>query len=145
MQKISKELNKSKSSSRVQGLLKKFLTIPCAEVNGMIQNLSPNLKEVLEQKIRQIHKVEQYCELLNVSRHQLNKMTKAHFGKTSKQMVQNRLLQEIKVELQYTDKTVNEIAHDLGFSEANNLTRFFKNATGMSPKEFYKCYQKDRN
>lgn len=90
-------------------------------------------KEALEQHIRCRHTVQEYCTLLGVSRHQLNALAKAHFGITSKAVIANRLLQEVKAELRYTDKTIAEIAFDLHFSEANNLTRFFTARMGYSP------------
>nr|WP_302846531.1 helix-turn-helix domain-containing protein [Polaribacter irgensii] len=62
---------------------------------------------------------------MNTSRQQLNKITKAYFGYTAKEIIHFRLLQEIKMELSYSNKTISEIADVLNFCEANNLTRFF--------------------
>ena len=102
-------------------------------------------KERMEEHIRQLHTVKEYAELLDISRHQLNAIAKSYFGKTAKQIIQNRLLQEIKIELQYTNKTINEIADHLNFSEANNLTRFFTKHESISPKHYRGNYQNDRN
>lgn len=33
-------------------------------------------------------------------------------------------------------KTISEIAYDMGFNYTHHLSRMFKNATGMSPKEY---------
>ena len=100
-------------------------------------------KEQLEKNIRTIHTVEQYCDLLRVSRHQLNSMVKSHTGYTTKEIINHRLLQEVKTELRYSNKTIAEIANNLNFSEANNLTRFFKNMVEMNPMEFRAIYQND--
>jgi len=102
-------------------------------------------KEMLEENIRSTHQVEKYCQLLRVSRQQLNKMVKAHTGLTSKSLINNRLLQEVKMELRYTDKTIAEIAFALNFSEPNNLTRFFKNLEGITPSVYRDNYQNDSN
>ena len=82
-------------------------------------------KETLELNIRTMHSVEEYCKLLQVSRHQLNTIVKKHFGNTIKEIISNRLLQEIKMELRYSNKTIAEISSALNFSEPNNLARFF--------------------
>lgn len=100
-------------------------------------------KEALELHIRELHSVEAYCKILKVSRHQLNKITKAHFGSTSKEMIHFRLLQEIKMELRYSNKTISEIADALHFSEANNLTRFFNRLEDVTPSIYRKNYQND--
>ena len=101
-------------------------------------------KQLLEQHIRSAHIVQQYANWLDVSRHQLNVMVKRYFGKTPKEIIANRLLQEIKMELRYSSQTVSEIAFELSFSEPNNLTRFFTNASGLSPSEYRALYQNDR-
>ncbi len=102
-------------------------------------------KEMLEKNIRTIHQVEEYCDLLHVSRQQLNKMVKAHTDLTSKSLINKRLLQEVKMELRYTKKTIDEIAFALNFSESNNLTRFFKKLEGISPSVYRDSYQNDSN
>jgi len=102
-------------------------------------------KELLEARIRDIHTVEGYCNLLQVDRHKMNAMIKKHTGSTSKEIITNRLLQEIKIELRYTDKTIAQIAHSLNFSEPNNLARFFKNREGCSPSSFRENFQNDRH
>ena len=103
-----------------------------------------NFKEVLELNIRKIHSVKEYCRILKVSRHQLNATVKKHFGYTTKELINNRMLQEIKIELQYSNKTIAEIANDLSFSEPNNLTRFFKKMEKITPMAYKEKYQNDR-
>lgn len=100
-------------------------------------------KELLELNIRTIHSVEKYCHFLNVSRHKLNAEVKEHYGRTSKEMINHRLLQELKMELRYSNNSIAEIAHSLNFSESNNLTRFFKKLEGTSPSVYRANYQND--
>ncbi|WP_420571141.1 helix-turn-helix domain-containing protein [Kordia sp.] len=102
-------------------------------------------KEALELHIRNMHTVDEYCTLLNISRQQLNSITKKFMGHTPRTTIHLRLLQEIKMELLYSDKTITEIAIDLNFSEANNLTRFFNRLEGITPTTFRNNYQNDRN
>lgn len=104
-----------------------------------------HFKEALELHIREYHTVDDYCQLLQLSRHQLNQMSKSYFGHTSKEVIQFRLLQEIQMELRYTGHTISEISHTLNFSDPNNLTRFFSRIAGQSPKAYRKNYQNDRN
>ncbi len=102
-------------------------------------------KEKLELNIRKFHSVDEYCKLLNISRQHLNKVSKEYFGCTSKEIIHFRLLQEIKMELRYSNKTISEIADALNFSEANNLTRFFNRLEGTTPSMYRLNYQNDSN
>lgn len=73
---------------------------------------------------------------LNVSQKRLNGVCKRMYGCTTKQLIQERLVLEIKRELRLGLKSMKEIAFDLGFSEQAYFTRFFKRHTSLSPGEF---------
>ncbi len=128
------------SLSKLNRLYSKFYNIsPDTQSNSRIHKF----KELLELNIRAIHSVNDYCDLLKTDRRKLNTMVKAHTGYSSKQIINNRLLQEVKTELRYTNKTIAEIADDLNFSEPNNLTRFFRKMEGVGPVAFRKNAQND--
>ena len=93
-------------------------------------------KEMLEHNVRKFHMVDDYCDILQIQRNKLNRIVKTHFGKTAKETIHCRLLQEIKLELLYSNKTVVQIANDLNFSEPNNMTRFFRRMEGIPPSVF---------
>lgn len=75
----------------------------------------------------------------------MNTLIKEHTKQTSKEIIDNRLLQEVKTELRYSNKTIAEISNDLNFSEPSNLTRFFRKIEGVSPSRYRKKYQNDNN
>jgi AraC family transcriptional activator of pobA len=52
------------------------------------------------------------------------------------QLINQRLLLEAKRNLVYTTLTVYQVADSLGFSEPAYFSRFFKRATGLTPKAF---------
>ncbi|GAA5040921.1 hypothetical protein GCM10011506_42100 [Marivirga lumbricoides] len=98
-------------------------------------------KKLLEQHIREKQRIEDYSELMGISRITLNKAVKAQFNQTATDILKNRLLTEIKNELLYSGKSISQIAFDLGYSEPNHLMRFFKNQTGATATEFQAAYQ----
>ncbi|VFS83347.1 L-rhamnose operon regulatory protein rhaS [Kluyvera cryocrescens] len=51
-------------------------------------------------------------------------------------MLHQRLLLEAKRSLLYTSMTVSQISDYLGFSDATYFSRFFRRATGFSPRDF---------
>ncbi len=138
-------------------ILRSLLYFSLSKLNRLYSkyyNISSNIlsdiviykfKELLEQHIRSVHSVEEYCDLLHINRHKLSAMVKEHIGCTSKEVINNRLLQEMKIELRYTGKTIAEIAYILNFSEPNNLTRFFTKMEGVSPSAYRTKHQNDSN
>lgn len=98
-------------------------------------------KLLLEASIRVKHLVDEYAEMLDVSRITLNKVVKEQFGITASEMIRERLLLEVKDELRHTPQTVSQVARSLNFSEPNHMMRFFKNYSGHTPTEFRLAYQ----
>lgn len=98
-------------------------------------------KQLLQNEITKNRNIDYYARKLGISRVTLNKCIKSQFGITISEMINEFILFEIKSQLLYTTLNINEIADLLNYSEANHLTRFFKNNTGFSPKEFRNAYQ----
>ena len=112
-----------------------------AEEHGLSSETQGNsdiykFKETLEHNVRKFHMVDDYCDILQIQRNKLNRIVKTHFGTTAKETIHLRLLQEIKLELLYSNKTVVQIANELNFSEPNNMTRFFRRMEGIPPSVF---------
>lgn len=64
----------------------------------------------------------------------LAKLTKSHFNKTLTDLIAERIVIEAKRELYLTDKTVKEIAYELGYEDEYYFSRFFKNRSEVSPQ-----------
>ncbi len=80
----------------------------------------------------------EFAEQLNVHVNHLNRSVKEITGKTTTQLLSERLLQESKNMLLRSDWNVTEIAFALGFSEVTHFNNFFKKHTGQSPLKFRK-------
>ena len=79
-----------------------------------------------------------YAKQLNVHTNHLNRAVKETTGKTTSEIIAERLAQEAKVLLKHTDLTIAEIGYLLGFSEATHFSNFFKKQTGESANTFRK-------
>lgn len=93
-------------------------------------------KRLTEIHIREKQRVADYAEMLKINRVTLNKAVKDQFNQTATHMLKQRLLLEINNYLSHSRLTINEIAHQLNFSEPNHLMRFFKAQTGLTTTEF---------
>jgi AraC family transcriptional activator of pobA len=90
----------------------------------------------LESSFRQHLSIEQHARRLGISAAHLNAVCRRLSDQSALQIVNQRLLLEAKRNLIYTAMTVNQISDSLGFSEPGYFSRFFKRATGQSPRDF---------
>jgi AraC family transcriptional regulator, transcriptional activator of pobA len=77
-----------------------------------------------------------YAERLAVHVNHLNKVLKENLGKTTTDIIGNRIAQEAKSLLKQTDWNISEIAYSLGFEEVAHFSNFFKKQTRLSPIQF---------
>lgn len=73
---------------------------------------------------------------LNVSARYLTDLLKVETGKTAIELIHIALVNEAKNRLMKKDKTVSQIAYELGFENMSYFTRLFKKETGMLPSSY---------
>lgn len=95
-----------------------------------------NLKDSIESNFKVKHSPSDYAEDLNISAKALAKITKTYFNKTLTDLIAERIVIEAKRELYLTNKTVKEIAFELGYDDEYYFSRFFKNNADVSPQLF---------
>ncbi|MCB0539898.1 MAG: helix-turn-helix transcriptional regulator [Bacteroidetes bacterium] len=75
---------------------------------------------------------------LHTTELKLNEQSKQHTGKTAQNVIFGLVVSEAKRKLQYEEKSIKELAFELGFKDQYYFSKFFKNHTDMSPSEFQK-------
>ncbi len=78
----------------------------------------------------------EYAERLGIHVNHLNKVLKENMGKTTTEIISNRMTQEAKILLKQTDWNISEIAYCLGFEEVAHFSNFFKKQTELAPLAF---------
>ncbi len=79
----------------------------------------------------------QYCaDKVCLSPNYFGDLIKKETGKTASEHIQTAVISKVKEQLVETDKTISEIAYDLGFNYPHHLSRSFKKLTGLTPGEF---------
>ena len=86
--------------------------------------------------------VQHYAAQLSVSPNYLNILTRKHLGKTALDLINERVLLEVKRLLLRTDLAISEIAWQSGFNELSYFSRFFKRHTEMTPIQFREAMNK---
>lgn len=106
-------------------------------LNGKQLAIVQNLRNAIEENFRIMHSASDYADMLHVTPIALARVTKNHFNKTLSDLITERIIVEAKRELYLTDKTVKEIAYELGYEDEYYFSRVFKVKTEISP-QFYR-------
>ncbi|MTH16597.1 AraC family transcriptional regulator [Flavobacterium sp. LC2016-01] len=93
-----------------------------------------NLRNAIEDNFRTKHSVSEYADILHVSPVVLARAAKNHFNMTLSDLITERIIVEAKRELYLTNKTVKEIAYELGYDDEYYFSRVFKSKTDTSPQ-----------
>lgn len=79
-----------------------------------------------------------------ISNAYLGRYFKKHTNETMQQYITSYKTKLISHRLQFSDKRINEIAYEFGFTDESHLNKYFKKQRGSSPKEFRKLVRSAR-
>ncbi|MFP3596874.1 helix-turn-helix domain-containing protein [Chryseobacterium sp. SIMBA_029] len=78
-----------------------------------------------------------YCaDELNLSANYFGDLIKKETGKTAQEYIQSKVIEVAKARIFDVDKSISEIAYELGFKYPQHFTRLFKQKTGVTPVEY---------
>jgi AraC-like DNA-binding protein len=77
-----------------------------------------------------------FAEELHFSPNYFGDLIKKETGKSAKEYIQDKIIDIAKNKTYDSNKSVNEIAYELGFKYPQHFTRLFKNVTGHTPNEY---------
>lgn len=110
----------------------------------LIDNVSTDRREELFHRFIEMimanchdrREVAWYASELCISKSYLAGITRTVAGKTPKQLIDEHIVQEIKIMLSYSTNTIQHIADTMHFPDQSYLGRFFKHHTRQSPSEY---------
>lgn len=82
--------------------------------------------------------IEEYANLLHVTPNYLSQSIKSISGKNALTYINDRVLEEARSLILFTEMDIAEIAWQLNFSDPANFGKFFKKHTHQTPLEFRK-------
>ncbi|HEU0029729.1 MAG TPA: helix-turn-helix domain-containing protein [Kofleriaceae bacterium] len=91
---------------------------------------------ILERDHLRTRSVAHYAKHAAISPRRLGELLLAHTGKSTKQVIDERVVLECKRLLVHTDLTVKQLADRTGFAEPTNLVKFFRHHTQQTPLAF---------
>lgn len=87
-----------------------------------------------------IPSIDQIAEKMSVSQRYLSDTLKKETGKTTTEHLQLYLIDEAKNILLNPNKSISDVAYELGFEYPQYFSRLFKKKEGISPSEFREKY-----
>ena len=91
---------------------------------------------LLEEQFNQTHAVQDYAQTLNLTPRQLSIITRRFVGRTAKNLIEDRLILEAQRLLTFTNLSVKEIAHQLGYKDPSHFSKIFKKKTQTTPQDY---------
>ena len=76
------------------------------------------------------------AEQLHLSSNYFGDLIKKETGKSAQEYIQLKIMDIAKDKVLDPNKTITEVAYDLGFKYPQHFTRLFKQKVGVSPNEF---------
>lgn len=92
-------------------------------------------KKMLNERYKNERTVQYYASKLAITTKKLNNITKKHCDETAINAIHNRILQEIKRLLLFSDLSHKQISMELGFSSPSALNKFVKTKLKETPTE----------
>ena len=92
--------------------------------------------QLVVENYTQQHSVSFYAEQLSLSLPHFCTTIKKAIGLTPLEIISSILIMDAKAQLRETSLSVKEIAYSLGFTNLSFFNKYFRQHTGMTPREY---------
>jgi AraC family transcriptional activator of pobA len=99
------------------------------------------LEKLIEENFKTEKSPATYAEMLNITIRHLNRLTQSTLGKSTTQLITERVILEAKRLIVYNPTSLAKISYDLGYKDYSYFSRLFKKWTEFTPSEFSKSYE----
>ncbi len=109
--------------------------------DNLMQDIDERAREILQFIQSNIYdpdklKAGNISRTFNISEAYLGKFFKKQTQETMQQYISNYKARLIEHRLQYSDKRINEIANEFGFTDESHLNKFLRKHKGRSPRDY---------
>jgi len=109
-------------------------------VAAFLKDVEDNFSRIASGEDITLMRVKDYANNQNLSELYLSKIVSSTTKKTANQYIHDKLINEIKYLLKYTDKPMKDIAAIYGFNDLNYFYNYFKKHTQNAPGTFRKDF-----
>ena len=100
------------------------------------QQLFALFMKLIEERHKDCHEVSAYAQMMNISRKYLSRVSREHTGLPPKRIIDNYIVEQLKLTLYNTTMSLKEVAAEFHFPDQSALTRYFKQHCGTTPKHY---------
>jgi AraC family transcriptional activator of pobA len=94
------------------------------------------LQKLIDENFKSKKFPHEYADRMNISTRHLSRMSQEALGKSTSDLIADRIITEAKRLLTHSDISIAALADQLGYEDLSYFIRFFKKRTGFSPKVF---------
>ena len=122
----------------------KIIMIKIANLNALLTKGSDSYENrlyreflyLVNNKYQSTHEVADFARELGITARKLTELCNRCSGKGAKDIINGQLIAEAKRSLQFSTKTIKEVAYQLNFSTPDQFSHFFKKNTQLSPYQY---------
>lgn len=100
------------------------------------EDIAIQFMNLVATNFRKHRDVEYYAETLFLTRKHLTRTIKEVMVKTPKRIIEDKIIAEAKILLLDSKLNINQVVEELNFADHSVFSKFFKNNTGISPREY---------
>ena len=132
-----------------QNIIRSYINIILFELTGIYEKSIPStgghnsqddklrqFETLIEKNFKKYHLVADYASILHITPNYLNAICTRRKGKPAGEVIRDRIILEAKRLLTHSDKTITQIAYDLGFEDNSYFGRFFRKYCHQTPAAF---------
>jgi AraC-like DNA-binding protein len=122
----------------------KIIMIKIANLNALLTKGNDSYENklyreflyLINNKYQSTHEVADFARELGITTRKLTELCNRCSGKGAKDIINGQLIAEAKRSLQFSTKTIKEVAYQLNFSTPDQFSHFFKKNTQLSPHQY---------
>ena len=103
---------------------------------GQKNSIVERFIELVRQHYREERQIGFYADKLCITPKYLSKLVKENTGRSAGEWIENHVILDARAMLQSSDMTIQQIATSLNFPNQSFFGKYFKRATGLSPKQY---------
>lgn len=112
-----------------------ILEIQSSTIDGSL--ISKQAKDLLEEfKISNLPTVKELCEIMNISRYHLEQSFKNYEKIGISEYIQKKKMKYAEMLLISTDKSILEVANEIGYENPSKFSQSFKKYLGILPRKY---------
>lgn len=100
------------------------------------QQLFTQFMRLIEKHHRERREVAAYAQMMHISRKYLSRVSMEHTGRPPKRIIDDYLVEQLKLTLYNTPLSLKEIAAQFHFPDQSALSRYFRQHCGITPKHY---------